>query len=41
MRSQMHFSVPGAYGSASHEMHIHRLGDQIEVLAAGVGSPDH
>jgi hypothetical protein len=40
MRSQVHFSVPGPYGSPSHEMHIHRLGSQIDVLAAGVGSPD-
>jgi hypothetical protein len=33
-------SVPGPYGSPPHEMHIRRVGDQIEVLAAGAGRPE-
>jgi hypothetical protein len=33
-------SVPGPSGSPPHEMRIRRLGDHIEVVAAGAGRPD-
>jgi hypothetical protein len=34
-------SVPAPYASPQQEMHIRRLGDQIEVLAAGAGRSDN
>jgi hypothetical protein len=34
-------SVPASYGSCSHEMHIRRLGDRIEVFTGPPGLLNH